>query len=44
MGNGHEWWPFLKRWETEKMNVKELLAEDRWSGRIDFTIETGILT
>ena len=22
------------------MNVEELLAEDRWSGRIDFTIET----
>lgn len=40
MGNGHEGWPCLEKWETEKMNVKELLAEDRWSGRIDFTIET----
>ena len=40
MANGHESWPFLNesgRWK--KTNVEELLAEDRWSGRIDFTIE-----
>ena len=40
MGNGREWRPFLEKWKTEKMNVEELLAEDRWPGRIDLTIET----